>query len=170
MTRPYGYGTPKSQEVQTLREHTDLVKAVAFSPDGSMLASASSGHNVRLWNPQTDQKLQTLKAHTNELKSVAFSRDGSLITFSHGYIVQLWNPRTGEELQRLDGVASFSQIFSMIDNESPFGHSVHRSIMSSSGVDNTPVLNHDWTEQGGRRASGSHKSTAAICQLPMATC
>ncbi|XWW94391.1 hypothetical protein V2A60_002334 [Cordyceps javanica] len=45
-------------EFQTLEGHTSSVNAVAFSQDGSLLASASFDNTVRLWNPSTGQELQ----------------------------------------------------------------------------------------------------------------
>ncbi|KIX03238.1 uncharacterized protein Z518_06790 [Rhinocladiella mackenziei CBS 650.93] len=50
-----------SPELQTLEGHTDSVNAVAFSHDGSLLASASNDETVRLWNPHTGREIQTLK-------------------------------------------------------------------------------------------------------------
>ena len=44
-----------SPKLQKLEGHTDWVKAVAFSQDGSLLASASDDRTVRLWNPSTGQ-------------------------------------------------------------------------------------------------------------------
>ena len=54
--------------MQTLEGRTDEVRAVAFSHDGSLLASASIDRTVRLWNPHTGQEMQTLEGHTDEEK------------------------------------------------------------------------------------------------------
>jgi hypothetical protein len=61
----------------TLLGHTDDVRAVAFSPDGTRLASASDDRTLKVWDTKAGQELLTLKGHTGRVEAVAFSPDGS---------------------------------------------------------------------------------------------
>ena len=52
--------------------HTSSVQAVAFSPSGTLLASASFDQTIKLWNAGTGQEVQTMKGHTDGVGTVAF--------------------------------------------------------------------------------------------------
>jgi WD40 repeat protein len=77
-----------------LTGHTDQIRAVAFNPDGHILASASTDQNIILWDTQHHARLATLAANA-ELNSVAFSPDGHTIAAtSHEQTATLWNVDT----------------------------------------------------------------------------
>src|SRR5207244_4291807 len=62
--------------------HTDAVYAVAFSPDGKLLATASFDHTLKLWDVASGKELKTYGGtggHTKQVIAVAFNQDGSLL-------------------------------------------------------------------------------------------
>lgn len=64
--------------VRTLTGHTDWVRCLAASADGSLLASGGSDQSVIVWNVATGQPTLTLKEHTHVVESVAFPPAGAL--------------------------------------------------------------------------------------------
>jgi hypothetical protein len=76
-------------QVRTLGVHQGTITALAFSPDGKLLASGSADTTVRVWDPNNPQALQTLSGHTAPVTSVEFSTDGSVL-ISRGEKVVIW--------------------------------------------------------------------------------
>ena len=80
------------ERILTLRGHTSRVVAVAFSPDGLRIASASFDRTVKLWELETGQEVCTLRGHTAGVLSVMFSSDGaSLVTSSMDCTAKVWS-------------------------------------------------------------------------------
>ena len=96
-------------QIAALQAHADDVNSVAFSPDGTILASGGSeGWNedgtVKLWDVETKQYIATFVGHTDDVSSVSFSPDGkTLASGSFDNTVKLWDVETKQNIATLEG-------------------------------------------------------------------
>lgn len=78
--------------------HDDWVSAVAFSPNGSWVLSASFDKTVKLWDGQTGEYITTLH-HADAVRAAVFDPDGSrILTGSLDNTAQLWNAHSGQTI------------------------------------------------------------------------
>ncbi|BAY25138.1 WD-40 repeat-containing protein [Calothrix sp. NIES-2100] len=78
--------------------------AVAFSPDGEILATGDANGEIRLWQIDDGQPILTFKGHTGFVRSIAFSPDGQiLVSASVDKTIKLWSVNDGKCLQTLQG-------------------------------------------------------------------
>jgi uncharacterized protein with WD repeat/tetratricopeptide (TPR) repeat protein len=78
------------------------VSSVAFSPDGTRLATGGSNSLARIWDAATGAKLLEIQ-HLAWVQEVAFSPDGTrLATGCDDKMAQIWDAATGAEISRLN--------------------------------------------------------------------
>ena len=91
--------------------HGQLVQSVDFSPDDSIVATASTpsdssvGGTIKLWERATGSLRRTLggngRGHTKEITQIRFSPDGRMLaSSSKDDTVRIWDVDTGKELSR----------------------------------------------------------------------
>jgi WD40 repeat protein len=96
------YDLQSGRESQ-LMGHKGRVRGLAFTPDGTMLASGSVDGTIRLWNTANGQTLAILPGHMEETSDVAFSPDGrTLASVNLRLSVKLWHIATRRELVSWD--------------------------------------------------------------------
>lgn len=80
----------------------EAAHALAFAPDGQILASAGGDGFVRLWERKTGRELTRLAGHRGDVRCLAFSRDGKrLLSGGIDETLRLWDVATGKELRQL---------------------------------------------------------------------
>jgi WD40 repeat protein len=80
---------PGMQLRHTLRGHWGAILAIAWSPDGALLASGAVDETVRLWNTESGECLRTLRKHRKPVRRLAWSQDGRTLV-SHPFIETRW--------------------------------------------------------------------------------
>jgi WD40 repeat protein len=145
-----------SGEYLNLAGHTDIVSAIAYSPEGRFLASSggTTDRTVRIWDASNGQCLNILQGHTSEVWSVAYSPDGqTLVSSSADQTVKLWDVPTGRCLNTLTGHIGW--VWSV-------AFSLDGSLLASGSFDRTVRI---WDASNGQCLKTLKGHTAGVCSV-----
>ncbi len=129
ITRPFIY-----------RGHSDQVYTVAWSPDGTRIASGGRGDIIQIWDATSGKLILVYHGNTAKVYSVAWSPDNLYVASGHyDGMVQIWNASTGNLR---------------------FTYRGHSSTYRGGPNWINAVA---WSPDGTRIASASHDTTVQVC-------
>jgi WD40 repeat protein len=75
-----------------------MVYGLAFTPDGTRLATGCADNSIRFWDVPTCQEVAELRNHGAYVKALAFSPDGTRLASASGdFTVRLWDTLSARE-------------------------------------------------------------------------
>jgi serine/threonine protein kinase len=146
---------PQSQK-NTLficKGHSSRVTAVAWSPDGSCVASSSYDKTIRIWNAANGKTLVTYRGHSGRVNALAWSPDSRhIVSVSDDQTVQVWDVVTGKYIFYGRHKAAVNSVC-----WSPDG-----TCIASAGADKTALV---WEVASGQRVFSYHGHSQPILAL-----
>ncbi|MCB9643036.1 MAG: serine/threonine protein kinase [Myxococcales bacterium] len=85
------FASERLEPTLTLEAHEDWLSSCSFSPDGSLLATASWDHSISVWSMPTGDLKQTWIGHEDAVEACVFLSAKELISVDRGGLVLRWS-------------------------------------------------------------------------------
>ncbi len=150
----------------------DVVSAVAWKPDGTLLASGNNNSLLRLWQPDGTPD-RVIPGHSGGVHSLSWTADGRRLASVGGDAVRIWDAdgKAGPVLQlKFPTGAAWSPDGTRLAVSSVPG----LGLWDADGKAGPFVQHHShtltsvsWSPDGRMLATGSHDGTARLCGLDL---
>jgi len=79
--------------------HRDIVNSAQFSPDGTLVVTASADRTAAIWDARTGRQLVGPLVHQDIVLGAKFDPSGSrVVTWANDNTARLWDARTGKPI------------------------------------------------------------------------
>ena len=134
----YLYNAVTGKTKHVLKEHSDYVTSIAFSPVRQTLASGSEDKTIYLWDVDTGKLKLTLEGHPDEVTHVSFSPDGdTLISVSKDMTIYCWDISIGERKKTLADKGLITNQLDKPETVERVSFSPDANILATIGFNNT---------------------------------
>ena len=109
-------------QLAALEGHEGAVNSVAFSPDGTLLASGGEDGSGRVWNIDTESEPILLEGNTGPINALAFSPDGTNLASggdTSNKVLLVWDVRSGEVLGTIQVQEQYIGLIEWAHNDQP---------------------------------------------------
>lgn len=117
------------------------IRAVCFSPDGTLLANGTEDKIIRIWNLKEQKVVKMLKGHEQDIYSLEFTPDGKkLVSGSGDKTVRVWNvdPLLLSSSEEKDNeISEEEQIFKLDDGVTTVAVSPDSQLIAAGSLDRT---------------------------------
>jgi WD40 repeat protein len=128
--------------VATLKGHTEALYAVAFSPDGKLIATGSFDKTIKLWDP-SGKEIRTFggpAGHQNLVLAVAFSRNGQMLASgSSDNSAKIWDVPSSSPLREFAFAAPVQTVAMSPDGTKVAGGGADGAIKVWNAADGKPA-------------------------------
>lgn len=150
------------------------IRALAWSPDSKLLASAGDGNLVDIWDAQSGQSVDSYQSHWGNIRCVRWSPDGKYIASGgEDKTVQIWDVHSRQLKYTYKGHTHLvTGLGWSPDSQHVVSSSVDKSVrvwdIQTGGTDVTYTHHRDivycatWSPDGQYIASGSYDRTAHV--------
>ena len=160
--------------------HTHVVSAVAYSPDGRLIASGSWDKTIRIWDAETHRQIgKPYTGHAEYIFALSFSKDGRRLTsLSCDGSLQTWEVETRKTVSSvmLDSVDLVNCVAISPDGQMLAGgasdHSIRLWDIKTLRQIGEPFIGHDkdivsvaFSKDGRRLVSGSYDNTIRVWDI-----
>jgi WD40 repeat protein/tRNA A-37 threonylcarbamoyl transferase component Bud32 len=103
----------RGELLHTYTQHTAAIYTLAWSPDGSKLASAGEDCQVCVWQALTGKTIFTYQKHTGSVRALAWSPNSKYVASAgNDHTVQIWQAQDGQSFSTYQGHRRWVQALS----------------------------------------------------------